>query len=140
MAPTEIHALARIMGELDYYQLLHLKSDASPRDVKLAFHASSRVFHPDANRHLDDELRSAVAEIAKPTPSRPLLQHHWHWFVIGSRILSRNSLNHCPVCIADIRLDLNRLRNVHRQILKFRHFQSLAFLWSKIDLPYVTHW
>jgi DnaJ-class molecular chaperone len=65
MAPTEIHALARIMGELDYYQLLHLKSDASPRDVKLAFHASSRVFHPDANRHLDDELRSAVAEIAK---------------------------------------------------------------------------
>jgi len=65
MAPTEIKALARIIDELDYYQLLHLKPSASPRDVKLAFHSTSRVFHPDANRHLDDDLRSAVANIAK---------------------------------------------------------------------------
>ena len=53
LAPTEIKALARIIDELDYYQLLHLDPGASPRDVKLAFHATSRVFHPDANRHLD---------------------------------------------------------------------------------------
>ena len=65
MAPTEIKALARIMGELDYYQLLHLEPAASPRKVKLAYHASSRAFHPDANRHLESELRSAVANIAK---------------------------------------------------------------------------
>jgi DnaJ-class molecular chaperone len=65
MAPTEIKALARIVGELDYYQLLHLERSASPRDVKRAYHSSSRAFHPDANRHLDDEVRAAVANIAK---------------------------------------------------------------------------
>ena len=65
MAPTEIKALARIVGELDYYQLLHLDRSASPREVKLAYHTSSRTFHPDANRHLDGELREAVKNIAK---------------------------------------------------------------------------
>jgi len=65
MAPTEIKALARIMNELDYYQLLHLERGASPRDVKLAYHASSRAFHPDANRHLETDLQGPVANIAK---------------------------------------------------------------------------
>jgi len=65
MVPTEIKALARIVGELDYYQLLHLDRGASPREVKLAYHTSSRTFHPDANRHLDGELREAVKNIAK---------------------------------------------------------------------------
>jgi len=65
MAPTEIKALARIIDELDYYQLLHLNPSASPRDIKLAFHSTSRVFHPDANRHRDADLRSAVGDIAK---------------------------------------------------------------------------
>ena len=65
MAPTEIKALARIVSELDYYQLLHLERGASPREVKLAYHASSRVFHPDANRHLGDDLQAAIAHIAK---------------------------------------------------------------------------
>ena len=65
LAPTEIHALARIVGELDYYQLLHLERGASPREIKLAYHASSRVFHPDANRHLGEDLQTAIAHIAK---------------------------------------------------------------------------
>jgi DnaJ-class molecular chaperone len=65
MAPTEIMALARIMGELDYYQLLHLERSASPRDVKHAYHACSRTFHPDANRHLGEELHAAVCRVAK---------------------------------------------------------------------------
>jgi DnaJ-class molecular chaperone len=65
LVPTEIKALARIVGELDYYQLLHLDRGASPREVKLAYHSSSRTFHPDANRHLEGELRGAVVDIAK---------------------------------------------------------------------------
>lgn len=65
LVPTEIKALARIIGELDYYQLLHLERGASPREIKLAYHSSSRSFHPDANRHLESELRSAVGNIAK---------------------------------------------------------------------------
>jgi DnaJ-class molecular chaperone len=65
MVPTEIKALARIVGELDYYQLLHLDRRASPRDVKLAYHSCSRAFHPDANRHLEGELHAAISDIAK---------------------------------------------------------------------------
>ena len=64
LAPTEIKALARIIGEIDYYQLLHLRRDAAAGEVKRAYHATSRVFHPDANRHLEGELQDAVRVIA----------------------------------------------------------------------------
>lgn len=65
MAPTEIKALARILEELDYYQLLHLPRGAVAGDVKRAYHATSRAFHPDANRHLESELQEACRVIAK---------------------------------------------------------------------------
>ena len=65
MAPSEIVALARIIEELDYYQLLDLRRDAGAGEVKRAYHNSSRNFHPDANRHLDGELRVASHAIAK---------------------------------------------------------------------------
>ena len=73
MVPTEIKALARIVGELDYYQLLHLERGASPRDVKLAYHASSRAFHPDANRHLERRAarrRREHRQARSPRPTR----------------------------------------------------------------------
>jgi DnaJ-class molecular chaperone len=65
MAPSEIVALARIIEELDYYQLLDIRRDAGSGEVKRAYHNSSRNFHPDANRHLDGELRVASHAIAK---------------------------------------------------------------------------
>jgi len=65
MAPSEIVALSRIIEELDYYQLLDVRRDAGAGEVKRAYHNSSRTFHPDANRHLDGELRSASDAIAK---------------------------------------------------------------------------
>jgi DnaJ-class molecular chaperone len=65
LAPKEITALAKILGELDYYQLLNLKPDAKPSDIKRAYHATSRTFHPDVNRHHDAETRRAIDEIAK---------------------------------------------------------------------------
>lgn len=65
LAPTEIKALSKIIDELDYYQLLDVRRGANARDVKAAYYASSRSFHPDANRHLAAELREAVAQIAK---------------------------------------------------------------------------
>ncbi len=64
MEPTEIKALARIIGEIDYYQLLHLERGAVSGDVRKAYHATSRSFHPDANRHLEADLREAVEVIA----------------------------------------------------------------------------
>jgi curved DNA-binding protein CbpA len=65
MPPTEIHALARILDELDYYGLLHVAPGASVTDVKRAYFASSRRFHPDAHRHEPEELQVAIARIAK---------------------------------------------------------------------------
>ena len=65
LAPTEILALAKILDELDYYQILHVRADAPASEVRKAFHASSRAFHPDANRHLDAEHRTAIANISK---------------------------------------------------------------------------
>ena len=59
-APTEILALSRILGELDYYQLLHLEQGASPREVKKAYHATSRAFHPDADQKVLDITNGAV--------------------------------------------------------------------------------
>jgi DnaJ-class molecular chaperone len=65
LAPTEIKALAKILDELDYYQLIHVSPSASPSRVKEAYYATSRAFHPDANRHLESELQNAVAKVAK---------------------------------------------------------------------------
>jgi DnaJ-class molecular chaperone len=65
LAPTEIRALARILDELDYYALMHVPRGANAVEVKRAYFASSRTFHPDANRHLQGELREAVGRIAK---------------------------------------------------------------------------
>ena len=65
LAPTEIKALARILDELDYYGLLHIPPGAGAVEVKKAYFASSRAFHPDANRHLPDDLQAAIASIAK---------------------------------------------------------------------------
>lgn len=65
MDATEIRALARIMDELDYYQLIQTERGASARDVKAAYYAISRTFHPDANRKLDEELQKVVGKIAR---------------------------------------------------------------------------
>jgi DnaJ-class molecular chaperone len=65
LAPTEIKALARILDELDYYQLLHIEPGASASAVKHAFYASSRAFHADADRQLDADLRAALEKISK---------------------------------------------------------------------------
>ena len=42
LAPTEIKALAKILDELDYYQLIHVSKGATPRQVKEAYYATSR--------------------------------------------------------------------------------------------------
>jgi len=65
LAPTEIKALARIIDDLDYYQLLHLEPGANVGQVKKAYYATSRVFHPDANRHLAPDLQESLRQIAK---------------------------------------------------------------------------
>lgn len=63
--PLELAALARIVDDLDYYQLLGLDSGAQASDIKRAYHDSARQLHPDANRHLDATLLSACQRVAR---------------------------------------------------------------------------
>lgn len=65
MDALEIQALVRIMDELTYYQILHVEPDASRVDVKNAYYASARAFHPDSNRQLSPELRKSCLQISK---------------------------------------------------------------------------
>ena len=65
LPPLEIHALVKILDDLDYYQILHLEAGAIQSDVKKAYFATSRTFHPDANRHLDEELQQDCMQISK---------------------------------------------------------------------------
>jgi curved DNA-binding protein CbpA len=65
LAPAEIKALARLLDELDYYQLLELTPDAPTSRVKQAYYALSRRFHPDANRGLPPDVRSTLEAITK---------------------------------------------------------------------------
>ncbi len=44
---NEAETLAQILDQLDYFQVLKLEQDATPPQIKEAFHRESRAFHPD---------------------------------------------------------------------------------------------
>jgi DnaJ-class molecular chaperone len=62
---AEIRALAGILEELDYYQVLELAPDSPTSAIRTAYHAVSRRFHPDAHRDAPMEMQQHVARIAK---------------------------------------------------------------------------
>jgi DnaJ-class molecular chaperone len=61
----EIKALARLVDDLDYYDILGTQRGATASSLRDAYHAAQRKFHPDGHRHLDGELREAVERISK---------------------------------------------------------------------------
>jgi DnaJ-class molecular chaperone len=63
--PLEIRALAKIVDELDYYQILEIQPGASRAEIKEAYYRSSRAFHPDANRGLEPELLGHCEHVSK---------------------------------------------------------------------------
>ena len=65
MTRPEIRALSKIVDELDYYQILRLQPGAGSTEIRQAYHATSRHFHPDARRHLDDSLIEECTRISK---------------------------------------------------------------------------
>lgn len=65
LSRLEIDALAKIIDELDYYQLLQVESEVSTRDLKLAYYQVSRTYHPDSNRGLDAKVRDSCYRISK---------------------------------------------------------------------------
>lgn len=65
VSPGEVRALAGLVDELDYYELLEVERDAPSSQVRRAYHALSRRFHPDANRELPEDARASLQKIAK---------------------------------------------------------------------------
>ncbi len=65
ISAAEVRTLAKLVDELNYYQLLELAPGAPASAVKLAYYAASRKLHPDANRQLTGPDREALERIAK---------------------------------------------------------------------------
>lgn len=63
---TEAETLAQILDQLDYFQVLKLEQDATPNQIKDAFHRETRLYHPDRYNALPDSpLKTNVNRIFK---------------------------------------------------------------------------
>ena len=65
LTQAEVRALAGLVDELDYYQLLEIGRDAPASAVRRAYHAVTRRLHPDANRDLAPDDRAALEGVAR---------------------------------------------------------------------------
>jgi DnaJ-class molecular chaperone len=62
----EAQALAQILDELDYFQILKIGHNASPVDIKAAYYRESRAYHPDRFSTLpQSELKDNIGRIYK---------------------------------------------------------------------------
>ena len=62
---VEVQALAQILDDLDYFQVLKVTPAASPTDLKAAFYRESRVYHPDQFFAGDPEVLAWVSRVYK---------------------------------------------------------------------------
>jgi DnaJ-class molecular chaperone len=58
-----IGAWLEVLDDLTYYVLLGVRSDASPDDLKLAFHAFAETFHPDSHTGRPHDEQDALGRI-----------------------------------------------------------------------------
>jgi DnaJ-class molecular chaperone len=58
--------LSSIIDELDYYQILKIPQTASLDEIKTAYHAESREFHPDNYSDVTDpEMKEMILKVSK---------------------------------------------------------------------------
>ena len=65
LSRLEVDALAKIIDELNYYQLLQVEPSVTSRNLKLAYYEISRTYHPDTNTTLDAGARESCHRICK---------------------------------------------------------------------------
>jgi DnaJ-class molecular chaperone len=65
ISAAEVRALAMLIDELDYYQLLEIPREAPASAVKRAYYTVTRRLHPDANRGLPAADREALENVAR---------------------------------------------------------------------------
>jgi len=62
----EAEALAQVLDELDYFQVLKIGQSASPGEIKAAYYRESRAYHPDRFSTLPaGELKDNIGRIYK---------------------------------------------------------------------------
>ena len=62
----EAAALAQVLDELDYFQVLKVCQGASPNDIKSAYYRESRAYHPDRFYQLANlDLKESIGRIYK---------------------------------------------------------------------------
>src|SRR5213078_4560272 len=62
----EAQALAQVLEELDYFQILKIGQNASPTDIKVAYYRESRSYHPDRFSTLPaGEMKDTIGRIYK---------------------------------------------------------------------------
>lgn len=60
----EVETLAGALDQLDYFTVLKLALEATPAEIRAAYHRESRVYHPDRYAAVDDpEFRDQVGRI-----------------------------------------------------------------------------
>src|SRR5260370_16148213 len=65
-AVMKLNGLAARLNTLDYFQILNIEKNATPVEIKTAFHRWSRAYHPDRFYQLaDKELKLRVNEVYK---------------------------------------------------------------------------
>src|SRR5229473_2827702 len=62
----EAQALAQVLEELDYFQILKVGQAANPNEIKAAYYRESRAYHPDRFFQMSNlELKEAIGKIYK---------------------------------------------------------------------------
>src|SRR3954469_20479712 len=62
----EAQALAQVLDELDYFQVLKIGQNASPPEIKASYYRESRAYHPDRFSTLpQSELKEMIGRIYK---------------------------------------------------------------------------
>jgi curved DNA-binding protein CbpA len=60
----EVETLAGALDHLDYFAVLKLAPEATPAEIRAAYHRESRVYHPDRYAAVDEpEFRDQVGRI-----------------------------------------------------------------------------
>jgi curved DNA-binding protein CbpA len=60
----EVETLAGALDQLDYFAVLKLAAEATPGEIRVAYHRESRLYHPDRYAAVDDEaFRDQIARI-----------------------------------------------------------------------------
>jgi DnaJ-class molecular chaperone len=62
----EAAALAQVLDELDYFQILKIGQSASPNEIKTAYYRESRAYHPDRFYQMPNlQLKESIGRIYK---------------------------------------------------------------------------